>query len=332
MCKVSVIVPVYNVEKYLSDCIDSIIAQTYKNLEIILVDDGSTDNSPRICDEYARKDDRIKVIHKENCGVSHARNSALDIMTGDYVTFVDSDDLVNIHFVEYLLDASLNSGSEIPYCGYSTFHTLEQVSIDSIPDNEKNVVAFKNTEGLENYFSGWIYPTIWNKLYKSSCFEKLRFMPIKVAEDMAVTFELLFSDYKICGMKGYPPYYYRNTPNSVMKSNIDHSAIDDLNVRSGIYSRLCGYPNLNIMKKKFSDNTRNVFIDTVIRISFSDKSIKPLIEKIKKCRDKLHESMFLPEAEKFSEKFDCFLMKLSLPIYRVYKLVQVKVFNIQIYK
>ncbi len=332
MCKVSVIVPIYNVEKYLSECIDSIIAQTHKDLEIILVDDGSTDNSPRICDEYAKKDSRIIVIHKQNGGAASARNSALDIMTGEYCCFVDSDDLINIHFVECLLDACLNSDSEISYCGYSTFHKSENVNIDSIPDGEKNVVVFENTAGLENYFSGWIYPMMCNKLCKKTCFEKVRFLPIKVAEDMSVTFELLFSNYKICGLKGYPLYYYRNTPNSVMKSNVDHSAVDELTVRSDIYLRLCEYPNLNIMKKKFSDNTRNVFIDTVIRIRFSDKSIKPLIKEIKKCRDKLYQEMFLPEAEKFSEKFDCFIMKLSLRMYRIYKLVQAKVFKIQIYK
>ena len=96
--KISVIIPVYNVEKYLKRCLDSVINQTYKNLEIILVDDGSTDNSGKICDEYAKNDKRIIVIHKENGGVSVARNIGLDICTGDYVNFIDSDDWIDLKF------------------------------------------------------------------------------------------------------------------------------------------------------------------------------------------------------------------------------------------
>ncbi|HJA50079.1 MAG TPA: glycosyltransferase, partial [Candidatus Fusicatenibacter intestinipullorum] len=94
--KISVIIPVYNVEKYLKRCLDSVINQTYKNLEIILIDDGSTDNSGKICDEYAQKDERIIVIHKENGGVSSARNKGLDICIGDYISFIDSDDWINL--------------------------------------------------------------------------------------------------------------------------------------------------------------------------------------------------------------------------------------------
>lgn len=99
---ISVIVPVYNVEKYLHKCINSILNQTYKNLEIILIDDGSTDNSGKICDEYALKDNRIKVIHKENGGLSSARNAGLDICSGDYIGFVDSDDYIAEDMYEYL--------------------------------------------------------------------------------------------------------------------------------------------------------------------------------------------------------------------------------------
>lgn len=101
---VSVIVPVYKVEKYLDKCVESIVEQTYKNLEIILVDDGSPDNCPSMCDSWAQKDSRIKVIHKENGGVSSARNSALDAAAGDYICFVDSDDFIEPNAVGYMLE------------------------------------------------------------------------------------------------------------------------------------------------------------------------------------------------------------------------------------
>lgn len=102
---VSIIVPVYNVEKYLEKCIESIINQTYSNLEIVLSDDGSTDNSPSICDEYALKDSRIRVIHKSNGGLSDARNAALDIISGKYITFIDSDDYIEKEAIEILVNA-----------------------------------------------------------------------------------------------------------------------------------------------------------------------------------------------------------------------------------
>ena len=102
--KISVIIPVYNVEKYLKRCLDSVINQTYKNLEIILIDDGSTDKSGNICDEYAAKDKRIIVIHKENGGLSDARNKGLDICTGDYISFIDSDDWIENGFYEYVVN------------------------------------------------------------------------------------------------------------------------------------------------------------------------------------------------------------------------------------
>ena len=101
---VSVIVPVYKVEKYLDKCIESIVGQTYKNLEIILVDDGSPDNCPAMCDSWAQKDSRIKVIHKPNGGVSSARNTALDAASGEYICFVDSDDVLELDTVKYMVD------------------------------------------------------------------------------------------------------------------------------------------------------------------------------------------------------------------------------------
>ena len=104
MGKVSIIVPIYNVEKYLSKCIESILSQTYKNIEIILVDDGSPDNSPQICDEYAKKDDRIIVIHKANGGVSSARNAGIDIATGKYIGFVDPDDYIENNMYELMVN------------------------------------------------------------------------------------------------------------------------------------------------------------------------------------------------------------------------------------
>ena len=116
---ISIIVPIYNVEKYLKQCIESIISQTYRNIEIILVDDGSPDNCGKICDEYSQKDKRIIVLHKENGGLSDARNKGIDIAKGDYLTFVDSDDFVNIDYIEKLYNSIKFNNTKLAQCGIS---------------------------------------------------------------------------------------------------------------------------------------------------------------------------------------------------------------------
>ena len=119
---ISVIVPIYNVEKYLDRCVGSIINQTYKNLEIILVDDGSPDNCPQMCDDYAKKDSRIKVVHKENGGLSDARNAGMKVATGEYVSFIDSDDYISLDFYETLLETIVDNDSDIVECSVVKFY------------------------------------------------------------------------------------------------------------------------------------------------------------------------------------------------------------------
>lgn len=182
---ITVIVPVYNVEKYLSRCVDSIINQTYKNLEIILVDDGSTDSSPAICDNYAKKDNRINVIHKQNNGASSARNAALDIASGDYIGFVDSDDYINRDMYASLLDSIVDSDSDMAICeseyvvnGVSDF-TACNVGLDcdeiSARDFMREIINVSPTMSV-----------LWNKLYKKSVWSDIRFPDYKVYEDEAI--------------------------------------------------------------------------------------------------------------------------------------------------
>ena len=115
---ISIVIPVYKVEKFLGRCVESVVNQTYKNLEIFLIDDGSPDNCPQICDEWAEKESRIKVIHLENAGVANARNTALKQISGDYVGFVDSDDYVEPDMYEKLLDTALKNDADITFCSY----------------------------------------------------------------------------------------------------------------------------------------------------------------------------------------------------------------------
>ena len=124
MKKVSIIIPVYKAEGYLNKCLESVVNQTYQNLEIILIDDGSPDNCPKMCDDWAKKDKRIKVIHKENGGVSSARNCALDKLTGDYICFVDSDDTIHPKYVEILIRNLKEANADISVCSWKKVNDI----------------------------------------------------------------------------------------------------------------------------------------------------------------------------------------------------------------
>ena len=158
---ISIIVPVYDVEPYLRKCIDSILIQSYRDLEIILVDDGSPDNCGAICDEYAEKDKRIKVIHKKNGGLSDARNAGLDIATGEYIGFVDSDDWVMPDMYEYLYKAVKEYDADMSVCGYYDYWG-KTISGRYCQD----IQVYKGQEGIKALLDLKFGNYVWNKLYK----------------------------------------------------------------------------------------------------------------------------------------------------------------------
>lgn len=186
--KISVIVPVYNVEKYLNRCVQSITDQTYENLEIILVDDGSPDNCGVLCDVWAKKDSRIRVVHKPNGGLSSARNAGIDIATGQYVGFVDSDDYIHPQMYEKLYAALLETGADISICNYD--YVDEQtgepdLNMRAASPLKDGVLTRKQAyEKIGRIVHGYgFYVTAWNKLYHRSIFEDLRFKEGFIHED-----------------------------------------------------------------------------------------------------------------------------------------------------
>lgn len=183
---VSVIVAVYNIEEYLPRCIDSILAQTYRNLEIILVDDGSTDSSGSICDNYAQKDRRIKVIHKKNGGLSDARNAGLDKASGDYIGFVDGDDWIDEDMYRAMYEACEKEKAQIAACRY------KQITRSGIIDaSAGNSVSLSKAEALEIYVCGderyLIYNSVWSKLFAKELIFGMRFPVGKNSEDIMFT-------------------------------------------------------------------------------------------------------------------------------------------------
>ena len=182
---VTIITPVYNVSKYLPKCLDSLINQTYKNLEIILINDGSTDNSGDICDEYSKKDDRIKVIHKENGGVSSARNAGLKVMSGQWLFFVDPDDWIELATCEKILDLALATNSDI-YAYGILIHNED--SEDTRKESDTSLEGkIEKIDALKYIITGSAFSkAIWNKFYKKSAIQDIYFdEQFKIGEDVA---------------------------------------------------------------------------------------------------------------------------------------------------
>lgn len=193
---ISVIVPVYKVEPYLRRCVDSILSQTYTHLEIFLVDDGSPDNCGKICDEYAQKDNRIKVIHKKNGGLSDARNVAIDVAKGEYITFVDSDDFIACDYVETLYNLVEKYQCKVGVAWLRIFHEGCEAGINQPPYIEK---VFDRIEGIEKMFYQELFDTAaWGKIYHRSLFKTgIRYPFGLIYEDLPTTYLLFLQADKI---------------------------------------------------------------------------------------------------------------------------------------
>ena len=213
---VSVIVPVYNVEDYLKKCVDSIINQTYTNLEIILVDDGSPDNCEKICDEYLNIDSRIRVIHKKNGGLSSARNAGLDIAKGKYISFIDSDDYIKENFIEALKTSIRDA--EIAICGITNVLEDGEVCLDieesPIKDERLSSLEALKKLATPNYF---YYVTACNKLYLRSLFDDIRFEEGKINEDEYIVHKLFEKSNKIVTISD-KLYFYLQRDSSITHS------------------------------------------------------------------------------------------------------------------
>jgi len=220
--KISIIVPVYKVEDYLGKCVESIINQTYKNLEIILVDDGSPDRCGAICDEYASKDDRIVVIHKENQGVARARNSALDIATGDYISFIDSDDWMAEDAYEYFIRNIKKYKSDC-VVGRCQMVYDRDGSLD-YKEMGKGIIECKTSLGaMKAVLLGG--SAIWNRLFKKEIFETLRF-PVDRINDDEVTVLHAYADCNRVVFLDKITYFYRLRENSITTSSFSMRKVD----------------------------------------------------------------------------------------------------------
>ena len=331
MPKVSVIVPVYNTEQYLKECVDSLLKQTLTDLEIILIDDGSPDNSAYICDEYAKLDSRVKVIHKENGGLSSARNAALDICKGEYIGFVDSDDFVEPTMFEELYNSAINYSSDISICALSTFSNngvipkplpfdMEVYNDSEITDcflvpllGENPNEKIKNLEGF-----------VCRQLFKREIIGNIRFKSEReyFAEDVMFDFDI----YPLCrtiSVVNKPLYFYRYNGDSLSNK-----------YRENVWTMLSNYLHaeyelLNELDIKISDSIKirldNLTIKFVIFsiLNFAKEGCDLTIFEQKLMLQKIRENEYVREIlnissiKKYSVKTSLLLLLLKLKMFRI---------------
>lgn len=273
---ISIIVPVYNVENYLKKCLDSLLSQTYQNLEIIAVDDGSPDNCGVILDEYAKKDDRVKVIHKENGGVSSARNVGLDNANGEYVIMVDSDDYVSCDFISSLYNNLVEYNTDISVCNYF------QLDEDEEPKNlmeEKFILMDKMKMISVMLFHYPFTGSLWNKLIKADLVRNVRFnVKLKHFED----YDFLYRVFKKADSLIFTykqMYFYVNRQGSVARSNFSiHQAVR-IDVINNIYEDIKqNYPQIE--EEGFLSKVKNylALADKIKQAKYKDKKLKKSIK------------------------------------------------------
>lgn len=223
--KISVIIPVYNSKTFLKECVNSVLTQTYQNFEVLLIDDGSTDGSSKICDDLEKIDKRIKVFHKGNEGVSSARNLGIEKAKGDYIAFVDSDDYLLSNYLNKLLYAIEITNSDIAFCYSKRFQNLNK--IDEINCDETIFIKKNKTDIIKGLFSTTEHMAVWCKLYKSNLLKDIKFPLINNAEDVDFNSKVYIKAGKFVLVPEFL-YYWRETPHSLTRSPFSVHNIDAL--------------------------------------------------------------------------------------------------------
>ena len=326
MAKISVIVPVYKVEPYLNRCIDSILNQTYTDLEVILVDDGSPDNCPALCDQAAQRDPRVKVIHKENGGVSSARNAGLDAATGDYVAFVDGDDTVDLRFVEYLLKACEKAGADVAFCNFRRISEASQADQTVCEFDSLDLEEGAGSDCVDQFFARWCQPNVFNKLIKRDLLGELRFPDAVKAEDLWFSYRVLERAQRVAGMKHCSLYYYWQNEGSAMRQVACKHAEDELRLRLDIYTTLLKgrYP----VCRQFSDQTMRNYLDYCLCARGGFRALSDVLTDYGRV---LAAEMWMPEAKSVKEKIDLYTLLISHRLWTMKRLVSYKLFGTPLY-
>lgn len=312
MEKISIIVPVYNVSQYIHKCIDSIINQTYSNLEIILIDDGSTDNCGVICDEYAKKDDRIKVIHKKNEGVSAARNSGIDVATGEYLGFVDSDDWIDENMYKLLYTNLKKEDADISCCNrYLVYSNNMKIY------GKQNFYEVMNSERAMELLCtiGYIGFSVYTKLFKKELFKNVRFPIGKINEETFISYKVFSKANKIV-YDATPIYYYRQRKGSLTnREKINLDAIEASKELMNFIEK--NYPNItSAAAENYIYSSIGVY-DNILKRKNKTKEMLKLKKEIKQEVNKYYSLIKNKKDSLAQRKLQLFLIRYLCPIYNI---------------
>ena len=309
MPQISVIVPVYNVEKYLNRCVESILSQTFKDFELLLIDDGSTDNSGSICDEYEKKDCRIKVIHKPNSGPSDARNVGIELAIGKYILFVDSDDWVSNDLLDFLYKLIVKNNADIALSGYiSTGNTINNSLLRC---KETHVISKEN---IRKFCLNKEIVSPCGKLYKRDLFNKIRFPSGQIYEDIFTVFQVMSESNSVV-VNLTPKYYYFSDITSITRSKFTKSRWDLLKAYEDVLEACM---NETEEVQKLAEFRRNKCYFTLLcHVAFygfaddykdKDKTVRYLLKNFRKHYFSLVKSNLIPFDRKviMSAMYICF--------------------------
>lgn len=283
--KFSIVVPIYKVEKYLKRCVDSILSQTYSNLEIILVNDGSPDDCGKICDEYAKIDKRVKVLHKENGGLSAARNSGTSIASGDYIWFIDSDDYIEKSACEELKEVILEYNPEVVCFNFKELKEIDDEEFLNpfyVNSNTKNVTILSYEEAIiENIYKNKVRNEAQSRIYKNEIAKKQKFPEGILGEDFATFYKFLkLSKKTVYYDRCLYNYYHRG--DSIMGKKSEKLYLDlffsEIEYYDTVKSCCANDEDLN----KLEDNHFKVLIKTFVKLSISQNNYDNIIEKVNK--------------------------------------------------
>lgn len=317
--KISCIVPVYNVEKYIGKCLDSILNQSFKDFEVILIDDGSTDDSGKICDEYEKIDDRIKVIHKTNGGLSDARNTGIENAKGDYFIFIDSDDYIEENMFEILYNLNIDNNTEIAACDKAfVFEDTGKIEYG----NETNTVHILNPEETFKIivdFYKKLGMEMWNKLYSKKLFDNVRFPKGKNFEDQATQYKLIFLSNKISYIEK-SMYYYLRRDNSITTQKYSDKEKQRFEMVNSMVNYIKQYHTDIVSEvvtyKILSSNL--TIVNKMIKSNIYDEEFLKIV-----IKDTFNESKYLKKKSlKYIRRLQLFLLIYMWPIYKLmYKIL-----------
>ena len=304
---ISIIVPIYNVGKYLPRCIESILNQTFNNFELILVNDGSTDNSGVVCDDYAKKDTRIKIIHKSNGGVSSARNAGLYVAKGEYIGFVDPDDYIDKNMYEKLYRLCIDNNSDIAIC---RFNREINGKIQNKESTEE-IIELNNMEAMNELFKGNLYRfSLCNKLFSKKCFNDVLFPEGRIHEDLSTTYKL-FANSKKAVYIDYYGYIYVKRENSILTSTYNEKRLQAFIAWDEII--------------EFIDKNYYEIIEQVIA-TFTYWCVDNILYILNQVNNSKKKNNYLNIIQKYTTKYYIYIKRNNI-LSRSYKL-RIRIFNI----